>query len=139
MPLDQVQTAVQGFLTANWTLTDVAFENDGYEPQVAADGTIRPWLLVEVFGGLTEQRSIGAGSAAADLWTDSGVLWLHIFVASGTGSLLAKQYGAALAALFRGLQLDPDIAFGDIALAASGGSSNGNDWSLSASIDWIQG
>lgn len=139
MPIDQVQTAVESFLTANWHTTDVAFENAGYEPRVDSSGTIFPWVFVEVYGGLYEQRSVGAGTAAADLWTDSGVIWLHIFVGVGQGSLLAKQYGAALAELFRGLTLTPNITFGDITLGGGGGSTDGNDWTLSTSIDWIQG
>src|ERR1700712_596441 len=116
MPIDQVQAAVQTFLAANWTVTPIAYENDGYEPTSDGNGTLTPWLYVEIFGGLYEQRSIGAGSATANLWTDSGTLWLHVFVGSNTGSLLAKQYGAQLAELFRGLQLSPNITFGDITI-----------------------
>lgn len=139
MPLDQVQTAVHDFLAAHWTATPIAFQNDGYAPTSDGNGTLTPWLLVEVYGGLYEQRSIGAGSPAADLWMDSGQLWLHVFVGSGTGSQLAMSYGAQLAELFRGLELDPNITFGDISLGASGGSTDGNDWTLSTSVDWIQG
>jgi hypothetical protein len=139
MPIDQVQTAVQTYLTANWHSTDVAFENDSFEPRSDTNGTILPWMLVEIYGGLYEQRSMGAGSAAADFWSDSGTVWFHIIVGTGTGSLVAKQYAAALAELFRGLQVAPNIAFGDIAIGASGGTSDGNDWSLSVSVDWIQG
>lgn len=139
MAIDQVQSAVQAFLTANWTSTPVAYPNDGFAPTSDGNGSLTPWLLVEVYGGLYEQRSIGAGSAAANLWTDSGQVWLHVFVGSGTGSQLALSYAAQLAELFRGLFLDPNIQFGDIALGASGGSTDGNDWSLSTSIDWLQG
>lgn len=138
MPVDQVHTAVQDFLTTHWASTAVAYENDGFQPQVDTDGTIEPWLLVEVYGGLYEQASIGAGTAQADLWTDTGVVWLHIFVGSGTGSLVAKQYAAALAELFRGLELDTNIRFGDISIGSGGGTSNGNDWTLSTSVDWVQ-
>lgn len=139
MPLDQVQTAVETFLAANWTTTPVAFENDGFQPPTNGNGDVLPWILVETNGGLFEQRTIGAGSASTDFWSDNGTLWVHIFVGSGTGSLVAKQYGSALAALFQGLTLSPNIQFGDISMAASGGSIDGNNWSLSLSIDWLQG
>lgn len=139
MSIDQVQTAVESFLAASWSATDIAYENSGYMQRSDGNGTIIPWVLVELNGGIYEQRSIGAGSATANLWTDSGVLWLHVFVGSETGSLLAKQYGAQIAELFRGLTLDPNIAFGDITLAGSGGTLDGNNWSLSISIDWLQG
>lgn len=139
MPLDQVQTAVEAFMRASWTATDLAFENDGFVGNTDANDNQIPFVLIEVFGGLYEQRSIGAGSAQADYWQDSGTVWAHVFIASGIGSLPAKQFGSQLAELFRGLTLDPNISFGDIAMAASGGSQDGNDWSLSISIDWIQG
>jgi Bacteriophage related domain of unknown function len=139
MPIDQVHQAVGTFLGANWSATDVAFENDGYVPHTDTDGSIAAWVLVELYGGLYEQVSIGAGSAHGNFWTDSGTLWLHIFVASETGSLVAKQHAAALAELFRGLELEPNIEFGDISIAPSGGSEDGNNWSLSISIDWAQG
>lgn len=139
MPLDQVQTAVETYLGVHWTSTPVAFENSSYVPTSDGNGTLSPYVLMELNGGLYEQRSVGAGTATADLWMDSGTMFLHVFVGSGTGSLLAKQYAAALAELFRGLTLSPNIAFGDISMSASGGSQDGNDWTLSLSIDWIQG
>lgn len=139
MPIDQVQTAVEGFLAASWTQTDLAYENDGYVSRSDGNGSLMPFVLVEVQGALYEQRSIGAGQPSANLWTESGTLWLHILVGSGTGSGTAKRYASALAALFQGLLLDPNIAFGDMTIAASGGTTNGNDWTLSVAIDWTQG
>lgn len=139
MPLDQVQTAVQSFLATEWTATDIAYENDGYQLKDDGNGALIPYVLIEVFGGLYEQRSIGAGSAVANLWTDTGTVWAHVFVGSGTGSLVAKGYGATLAELFRGLTLDPNISFGDITMGASGTRQDGNYWGLSISIDWEQG
>jgi hypothetical protein len=139
MPLDQVQTAVETFLTANWSTTPIAFENDGFQPPTNGNGDVLPWLLVELNGGLYEQRTLGTGNATTDFWSDSGTVWIHIFVASGSGSLIAKQYGSALASLFQGRTLSPNIQFGDITMAASGGTQDGNDWGLSLSIDWLQG
>jgi uncharacterized protein DUF4128 len=139
MSIDQVQTAVETFLAANWTATEVAYENSGYTPKADGNGVVLPYVLAELDGGLYEQRSFGAPTAKQDLWLASGTLWLHVFVASGTGSLLAKQYAAQLAELFRGLELNPDIAFLDITLAASGGMVDGDDWGFSVSINWQQG
>jgi Bacteriophage related domain of unknown function len=139
MSLDQVQTAVEAYIAAHWTATAIAYENTGYVPTSDGNGTLTPWLLVEVQGGLTEQRSLGTGDARSNLWIESGTLWAHVFVGSETGSLLAKQLGAQFAELFRGLELDPLIAFGDMTLAGSGGTEDGNNWSLSVSIDWMQG
>jgi hypothetical protein len=138
VPIDQVQQAVEAYLAANWTTTDIAYENDGYVPHTGTDGTIAPWILVELYGGLYEQRSLGAGSAHANFWVDSGTLWLHVFVGSETGSLTAKQYASQLAELFRGLELPSGIQFGDISIAPSGGTEDGNNWSLSVSVDWVQ-
>lgn len=139
MPIDQVQTAIEGFLATHWTQTDLAYENDGYLSRTDGNGSLIPFVLVEVQGALYEQRSIGAGTPVADLWMDRGVLWLHVLVGSNTGSQTAKTYAASLAELFRGLELDPAIAFGDITIAASGGVVDGNDWAISVSIDWQQG
>jgi hypothetical protein len=139
MPVDQVQTAVEAFLGANWTTTPIAYENADYQPASDGNGTIIPWVFCEINGGLFEQRTIGSGRSATDFWSDSGTLWLHVFVGSGTGSLIAKQTGSALAALFQGLMLSPNIQFGDITFASSGGTLDGNDWAYSLSIDWLQG
>jgi hypothetical protein len=139
MAIDQVHTAVETYLRAQWTATPLAFENEGYVPTTDTDGTITPWVLIEIQGGLFEQVSIGAGSAHANYWVESGTVWVHVFVGSGIGSLYAKQLGAQIAELFRGLELDPNIDFGDINIAASGGTVDGNNWSLSISIDWTQG
>jgi Bacteriophage related domain of unknown function len=139
MSIRDVRTAVRSFLTVNWQDTVIAYENEDYEPATDVDGELVPWLFVEVMGGLYEQVSIGAGSATANYWSASGQLWLHVFVASGSGADIASEHADDLAELFRGAELDPNISFGDISIASGAGESDGNNWRLSLSIEWTQG
>ncbi len=140
MSTDAVYSAVQAFLTDNWTTTPLVFENASGEPPTAPDGSLIPWVEGEVAGNAYCQVSIGAGSPADDRWREEGQLWLHVFVKTGTGSLLARQLATALTLLFRGAQLDPDIEFRDMSVGlGEPGDEDGNFWRLSVSIDWFRG
>jgi hypothetical protein len=134
----QVRTAVKAFLGANWTTPPVVYENEGFEQSSDGDGLLNPYVFVEVMGGLMEQRSIGAGTARSNLWDAQGQVWLHVFVATGSGADQAATWADAIADLFRGLELSPNIEFQDIHIAAGGGSADGTAWRLSVSVDWTQ-
>ncbi|MDR3474434.1 MAG: phage tail terminator-like protein [Devosia sp.] len=140
MSTDAVYSAVQAFLTDNWTATPLVFENGSGEPPIAPDGSLIPWVEVEVAGNAYSQISIGAGSPADNRWREEGQVWFHVFVKTGAGSLLARQLATALTGLFRGAQLDPDIEFGDMSVGlGEPGDDDGNYWRLSVSIDWFRG
>lgn len=139
MGIRDVRAAIKGFLTVNWADTVIAYENEDYEQETDANGELVPWLFVEVFGGIYQQISIGAGNAHDNYWSASGQVMLHVFVASGSGTDTASEYADELAELFRGLELDPNITFGDISIGGAGGESDGNNWRITLSIEWTQG
>jgi hypothetical protein len=138
MGLSEVRQAVKAFLAAQWSATEVTYENDGYQPQEDADGALIAYVAVELVGGLVAQQSIGAGDARSNYWTASGQVWLHVTVAAGSGADMASQLADSLVELFRGIELEPGIVFADMNVAASGGQSDGSAWMLSVAIDWTQ-
>lgn len=132
-----VYSAVRTYLEANWTTTPLRWENETFTIPVDADGVPQPWVDVEITGTEYDQASLGAGTVASNLWREDGMLWLHVMVPSGSGSGVARTHAANLAALFRGLDLDPDIVFRTMSIGlGSPGDDDGNWWRLSLSIEW---
>jgi len=133
MPSDVVYDAVRAHLGANWSETDIAWENENFVPPVEAG-----WVAVEVSGTTYAQQSIGAETQAANRWDEEGVLWVHVFVPTGTGSSTARRRAKAIADIFRGAKLlddaleftDASIGLGDV------GDDAGATWSITVSIDW---
>jgi hypothetical protein len=136
MSSDTVYSAVRDFLTDNWTATAIAWENEPFEkPEPPA-----PWIMVEVSGDAYDQASIGAGSPSANRWREEGMVWCHVFAPAGSGSLTARQHAAALADLFRGLELPGDIEFRRLSIGlGEPGDEDGNWWRISLSAEWIRG
>jgi hypothetical protein len=138
MSSDAVYSAIRAYLEPAWTATPLAWENENFEMPVDGVGNRLPWVAVEITGNLYSQASIGAGSASANLWREEGLLWLHVFVPSGSGSLVARQYARQLADLFRGLSLSAGtLRFRDASIGrGQPGNEDGTVWGLSVSIDW---
>jgi hypothetical protein len=134
MSSDTVYSAIQAYLTANWAATPLVFENDLY----LLPDTPVPYVVVEISGQVYGQCSVGAESQTGNLWREDGLLWLHVFVPTGTGSLLARQYTKQLVDLFRGLDLIAGaLRFRDASIGlGEAGAEDGNYWRLSASVEW---
>jgi Bacteriophage related domain of unknown function len=134
MASDVVSGAVEDYLLANWTATPLSLENDEFkEPDPPA-----PWVMMEITGTLYAQESIGAFPQSANRWDEEGLIWLHVFVPSGTGGRDCRRFAKQLADLFRGTTLlsgalefrDSRIGEGRVA------NDNGNFFCISVSIDW---
>ena len=138
MSSDTLHAALRAYLEANWTATPLAWENEAFEAPRDALGNPLPWVMVEASGNLCAQASIGAGSAAANLWREEGLVWLHVFVPTGTGSALARQHARALVDLFRGLTLAAGtIRYRDASIGrGEPGSDDGKWWRISAGVEW---
>jgi hypothetical protein len=134
MSSDVVYSAIKNFLTAIWTAVPLVFENENYD--LPDDPS--PYVYVEISGNLYAQQSIGATSSVSNLWREQGLLWIHVFVPSGTGSLLARQYAKQIADLFRGKELlSGKLIFRDISIGmGQTADEDGNYWRLSVSIEW---
>lgn len=135
MASDAVYEAVKDYLTAQWSATPIKWENDTFQkPQPPA-----PWIAVEMTGTLYAQQSIGAGDEQTEnRWDEDGILWLLIYVPTGSGSVTARRYAKQLADLFRGtLLLNDDLEFMDASIGAGEpGDDDGAYYMIQVSIDW---
>lgn len=134
MASNTVYDAVKTYLTAQWSSTTIAWENEPFsKPEPPAH-----WIAVEMQGTLYGQQSIGAGEQADNRWDEEGILWVHIMAPTGEGSSTARQYAKAIADLFRGTMLLSDsLEFMDASIGAGErGDDDGNYWRLTCTIDW---
>jgi|SRR5215217_7119763 len=133
-----VYDAVRTYLTAQWSACPIAFENEPFERPMDENGVPLPWIAMEMMGTVYGQQSIGARTQAENRWDEEGQLWLHVFVASGTGSSLVRGYAKQLADLFRGtLLLSDTLEFGDASLGmGEPGDDEGAYFRVSVSVTW---
>ena len=123
---------IEAYLRAEWTATPLAFENDDFKPAKTAAA----FVLAEIFGTYFDQASIGEGDRIDNLWREAGMIYLHVCVKRGTGSLAARTYCRQLADLFRGQDLG-SIRFRDISIgAAEAGDEDGNYFRMTTTIEW---
>jgi len=133
MASDVVYTAIKNYLIGAWSNCPIAWENEDFvRPEPPG-----PWILFEITGTMYAQQSIGDSPQSANRWDEEGVMWLHVFVPKGTGSVLARNYAKGLADLFRGAWLINSLEF---LAAAIGEGAPADDmavyWRVSVSIEW---
>jgi hypothetical protein len=125
-------TPIEAYLRAQWTSTELVFENEVWP----VPDNPESFLFVELLGGIYAQASLGAEPVTANLWRESGEVRGHVLVKSGTGTLLARQYAQAFANLFRGVELG-SITFYDASIGAGEpGDDDGNYFRMTVSIDF---
>lgn len=131
MSTASVYSSIKTFLDANWTTTPLAYENYDYP----VPNTPAAFVVVEITGNSYRQASIGANSQ--NLFRENGLLWLHVMVPSGTGSLTARTYAETLVELLRSRELVSGLILGDSSVGLGDKSTeNGNYWCLSMSVEW---
>lgn len=131
-----VFAAVRTFLEAAWTATPLAWENETFVPGAEP----APFVLVECYGDSFEQMSIGSGSPVTERWVEDGAVLLHVMVPAGTGSMQARTYAEALAALLRGLELPGNLRFRNMSIGLGDvGTEDGTYWRISLRADWTRG
>lgn len=137
MASDTVYDAIRAHLAARWAATPVAFENEAFVRPVV-DGTPQPFVVLEITGTAYGQQSIGARTQAENRWDEEGQLWLHVFVATGSGGSTVRRYAKQLADLFRGTTLLADtLEFGDASIGmGEPGDEEGAYFRVSVSLDW---
>lgn len=128
-----VYSAIKTFLDANWTTTSLVYENTA----TPLPDTPASFVEVEITGNSYAQASIGSGTISGNLWRENGLLWLHVMVPSGTGSLTARTYAETLIKLLRGQEIVTGLTFGEASVGLGDPSTeNGNYWRLSISVEW---
>lgn len=132
MASDVVYEAIRTYLSAFWTETAIEWENEHFE------GPATGWVAVEISGTSYAQQSIGADDQAENRWDEDGILWLHVIVPVGTGSVTARRWAKQLADLFRGARLlSGDLEFLDASIGAGGRSiDEAPHWIITVSVDW---
>lgn len=134
MSSDTVFNAIKVYLDANWTTTALRYENS----TLSLPDTPISFVFVEISGDIYKQESIGAGTVSSNLWRETGLLWLHVMVPSGTGSATARQYLRQLSEMLRDVELlSGRLTFMDMSIGlGSPGDEDGNYWRLSMSVEW---
>ncbi len=137
MASDVVFTAVQDFLSANFTTCPIVYENDiGALPDPPS-----AWVYTEIYGVFYDQQSFGSGVPASDHWREEGAVLMHVMTPVGTGSLRGRQIATELATLFKGLKLAPDdIRFADLSIGGGmTAQDDGNFYPLTVRAEWARG
>ncbi len=132
MASGEVYTAVRDYLSASWTSSPIAWENEDFDKPNA------PWVMFEMSGDLYAQMSVGAWQGTQNRYDQEGVMYLHVFVPVGTGSLIARQHAKTLADLFRGALLMSDsLEFLDASIGMGQvGDDEGLFYRITVSVDW---
>ena len=91
MGYEQERIDIESRLSANWTTTDIAWDNVAYIP---TPGTA--WIRCTILPGSAEGLAFGKDTEVEYL----GLIDIGIFTPKDTGSNTARQYADTLAALF---------------------------------------
>lgn len=132
MASGEVYTAINQYLTSNWTTTRIRWENEPFELNGSA------FVDVEMTGTSYAQQSIGASDQSGNRWDEEGVLWVHVVVPVNTGGATVRTYAKSIADLFRGLLLMNDsLEFRDAFIGrGQPGHEDGNYFRVTVYIEW---
>lgn len=97
MTYNAEHAAIEARLSANWTTTDINYDNVDYKPTPET-----PWIKLEIATG--EQIPVSLGGPGATLYRNGGVISITVYVPLNSGARTAKSYCDTLAAIFRGQQ-----------------------------------
>jgi len=139
MSRSAVRGAVRNYLAANWTTSELVYESTLTEPPVQSDGVLRPYFYIQVSYNSTDQWSIGEEPRTGNRWREDGLVFFHLYTPAGAGMDVSDEHADAMIALFKGLQLSPDIEFRNISSDIGGpGDDNGNYYRISISVEWVR-
>jgi Bacteriophage related domain of unknown function len=140
MASGEVYQAVRDFLIGAWTATPIGFENENADINGVAlpPAPPIPWIEVEITGTSYSEESLGAGAPRDNRWDEEGILFLNIYVRSGSGSIRARNYAKQAADLFRGLSLMNDaLEFRDSNIGQGrAGEIEGNWYMIPVHVEW---
>lgn len=123
---------VEDYLREVWNVTPIVFENETPSPPDGAQA----WVFVEMAGNLYDIASIGAGSPEANLWRESGTLWLHVMTPVWTGTREGRQHAWDLAELFKAQPI-PGLRFQAMSVGAGEPVETDGNWArMTLTIDW---
>lgn len=130
--------AIEDRLRAQWSDTPIAVQNGKDFPKADADGTLKPWVYLEIEGAGSTQRGVGA--PGNQLWVDDGLIAVHVFVPVGKGAAKARQIASAVGEIYRAARFYDDVEgyfVRTFAPHVDGGGSGDDDglwWRVSVSV-----
>lgn len=117
-------------LKADWTETDIVFENERYELPLTATA----FVYVEIFDETFSQETIGA--PGNNLFQETGVTYLHVMVPDDSGTRVARQHADALTNLFREKDTD-GVKIDDMSIGSGDpGRDFPNYWAMTVTLFW---
>lgn len=96
-----VQDATWSYLRENWKQTPV-IDIDNTPDQLPPG--LCDWVTLQFFFAPEGQASVGI--PGDNFWREEGEFLLYIFIPTGTGIDVLRDYGEQLQVLFRGKQID---------------------------------
>lgn len=90
MSFDSERAAIEGRLKANWTTTDIAYQNVKFNPPNDA-----AWIRLNILNGEAGYRTINNGIRRP------GVIVVQIFTPINTGTKTIKEYADTILAIFQ--------------------------------------
>jgi len=117
---------------------DTAWPNEAFERPIAVDGSLDPFVIVELNSTSFGQQSIGANTQAENRWDEEGTFWAHLFVAAGTGLDVVLALADTIKDALRGTTLlSGDLEFGDVeTLPGEPGDEDGAYYRISLMARW---
>jgi hypothetical protein len=135
--------AIEARLSAGWSTTPIAFDNDDTPDILDAEGRPKPWVFCEVL--TTDAVLAEVGVPGANATRDEGLVRCVVFVPAGTGRALARQYAAQIGEIFRTAEFYtadagacvrtwvPRISPGNTATSRN---PDGNWWAVTMTVAW---
>ncbi|MBY0432250.1 MAG: DUF4128 domain-containing protein [Rhodospirillales bacterium] len=126
MASDLPFTVIRTVVDSEWTLTSVSWPNEpftrpsGLEPWISIEFPVSNWAPIEI-GGAT--------------WNECGVLWAHVYVRDGSGTLEGRILARRFLGLFRG-RAEGGVSFGAATIGHEGRAEHDPYWVISASVTW---
>lgn len=129
----------RAWLRMNWTATELRWENEDLDPPKGADGKSTPFVMFELVSDVATQKSVGAGSPAANLWRENGQALFHVYVPQGSGTDVLRQHAETMMLALRGLALTPGIRVEDISINyGDPGQRMANWFFMTVAAGWVR-
>jgi len=144
---DGACAAIRARLSANWTTTQIAFENEEppanpWPPIDPNSGNSAPWAFLEIDGNAGILRAMG--SPGDQLWQYTGLIWIYVYVPMNAGADLARQYAVSIGEIFRNKHFYDDGNGSYVWSQWPGPAKNigndagqGNAWGVILEVDFI--
>jgi hypothetical protein len=107
----------------------IEWPNEDFQEPVSSPGL---WISVETCSDSMEPIEVGA-----NVWQESGTLYIHVMAPQGSGTMAARTLAKQIVTLFRSLPPPQTVVYTSAGLGTGAGNDpRGLWWVLPVSIDW---